>query len=267
MNMDCREAQLWLTAYVDNELDLAGAVRLEQHLAACANCSRARDAIQQLRGAIKAHAINHPAPPYLRERIRAASHGEAVRKRPVPKRAWTWLNLGPALAGGVAFALALTLYWATPSKVDQLGLEIVASHTRSLMVDHLSDVASSDQHRVKPWFNGKLDFAPAVVDLATQGFALVGGRLDYVNGRPVAALVYRHRQHVINVFMWPASDQKANASAQLSRQGYNLVNWVDAGLVYWAVSDLNSTELSQMKALLEAMASVKNASSDPAMKH
>ena len=265
--MDCREAQLWLTAYVDNELDVASAVRLQQHLAACANCSRARDAIQQLRGAIKAHAANHPAPPYLRERIRAAAQGAVVRTRPVPKRPWTWLNLGPALAGGVAFALALTLYWATPSKVDQLSLEIVASHTRSLLVDHLSDVASSDQHTVKPWFNGKLDFAPAVVDLAEKGFALAGGRLDYVNGRSVAALVYRHRQHVVNVFMWPATDQKANASAQLSKQGYNLMNWVDAGMVYWAISDLNSAELSQMKALLVATGSANNSSSDPAMKH
>ena len=265
--MDCRESQLWLTAYVDNELDVADAVRLERHLADCADCSRARDAIQELRVAIKAHAVHHPAPAYLRERIRAASRGDAIVKRPVAKRPWTWLNFGPALAGATAFALALTLYWAAPSKVDQLSSEIVANHTRSLMVDHLSDVASSDQHTVKPWFNGKLDFAPVVVDLTAQGFALVGGRLDYLNGRPVAALVYRHRQHVINIFMWPAADANAKASVKLSKQGYHLINWVDAGLVYWAVSDLNPAELNQMKALLETTGSVTNSSPDRATKH
>ena len=256
--MDCREVQRWLTAYVDDELDVANVLRLEQHLAGCADCSRAGDAVQQLRGAIKTHATHHPAPAYLRERIQAATQSEIGNKAATAKRPWTWLNLAPGLAGAAAFAFALTLFWATPSKLDQLGDEIVASHARSLMVDHLADVASSDQHTVKPWFNGKLDYSPVVVDLAAQGFALVGGRMDYLNGRPVAALVYRHRQHVINVFMWPATSHNAIAPRQLSKQGYRLINWSDTGLVYWAVSDLNSAELAQLKDLLTTIGSNKN---------
>ena len=251
--MECTESQHLLTAFVDNELDIANAVRLEQHLAGCADCSRARDAIQRLRGVIKTHAVRHPAPAHLRERIQAATHNETGSTKAAAKRPWPWFNLGPVLAGATAFAFALTLYWAAPSKLDQLGSEIVASHARSLMVDHLADVASSDQHTVKPWFNGKLDYSPVVVDLAAQGFALVGGRLDYLNGRPVAALVYRHRQHLINVFMWPAADDKAIEPQQLSKQGYHLVSWTDAGMVFWAVSDLNVGELSELKTLLKVV--------------
>ena len=249
--MDCTESQHLLTAYIDDELDVTNAVLLEQHLADCGGCRYARDAVQQLRVAIKTHAVHHAAPAYLRARIQASTRAESDGNKVAAKRSWTWLNLGTALASVMAFAFAITLYWAVPSKVDQISSEIVASHARSLMADHLADVASSDRHTVKPWFTGKLDFAPTVVDLTAQGFILVGGRLDYVNGRAVAVSVYRRGQHVINVFMWPVSYDNTIESQQLSKQGYHLVSWADTGMVFWAVSDLNFAELTQLKGLLK----------------
>jgi len=117
------------------------------------------------------------------------------------------------------------------------------------MVDHLVDVTSSDQHTVRPWFNGKIDFAPPVADFAASGFPLVGGRVDYIGGRPVAALVYRHDRHLVNVFIWPAGGAPAGQQ-EFSSQGYHLVRWNDADLEYWAVSDLNARELAVLAALL-----------------
>jgi anti-sigma factor RsiW len=132
-----------------------------------------------------------------------------------------------------------------------LATQLVASHVRSLMVDHLTDVASSDQHTVKPWFDGKLDFAPSVVNPASDGFPLVGGRLDYLNNRPVAALVYQRRKHFINVFIWPIETGDGKATQAISRQGYQLLRWVDRDLNYWAVSDAASNELVALKELIE----------------
>ena len=120
--------------------------------------------------------------------------------------------------------------------------DLISSHVRSLQVDHLSDVVSSDKHTVKPWFNGKLDFSPPVTDLATQGFPLVGGRLDYLDGRTVAVLIYRHNQHPINLYVWPSTDRDAAPQVQ-GRQGYHLIRWAAGGMVYWVVSDLATNEL------------------------
>jgi anti-sigma factor RsiW len=128
--------------------------------------------------------------------------------------------------------------------------ELIAGHVRSLMVDHLVDVASTDQHTVRPWFNGKIDFAPPVADYASSGFPLIGGRVDYLAGRPVAALVYRHQQHVINVFLWPSGDASESAPRELSAQGYHLLRWSEGGLAYWAVSDLNARELTVLAELI-----------------
>jgi anti-sigma factor RsiW len=159
-----------------------------------------------------------------------------------------------ALAAAVVLA-ALPLYLTSgsrgPGAEQFLATQLVASHVRSLMASHLTDVASSDQHTVKPWFDGKLDFAPAVVDLASEGFPLIGGRLDYLENRPVAALVYQRRKHFINLFVWPSETAAAESGKVMTRQGYQLLHWADSDANFWAVSDISGGELEAFKQLIQ----------------
>jgi anti-sigma factor RsiW len=159
-----------------------------------------------------------------------------------------------ATAAGIVLMVAATLtagmLWSVPSAEDRLADQVVAGHIRSLQVNHATDVASSDQHTVKPWFRGKLDFSPQVPDLLSNGYALTGGRLDYLTDRPVAALVYHRRQHVINVFTWPAADDGERPRRSLHRQGFHVRSWQQSGMAYWAISDLNSRELDDFVRLL-----------------
>lgn len=246
--MDCVEAEALLHGYLDNELDLVRAIDIETHLQACAACQRAYEEHKAARSAIRERATYFSAPDHLRGRIALA-----LPTRTKISRTWslTWPSFGAALAFASIATLSFSLYLMVPSHDERLTEEIISSHVRSLMATHLADVASSDQHTVKPWFNGKLDFSPPVIDLTAQGFPLVGGRLDYIDNRPVAALVYRHRQHLINLFIWPASrDQNSPAKTTFARQGYNLIHWEHSGMVFWVVSDLNSTELRDLVSIL-----------------
>ncbi|WP_295991086.1 anti-sigma factor [Rugamonas sp.] len=253
--MDCNQAQDLMSAYVDGELDAATALQMERHLAGCAACEAALAQQLELRATIAQQATRHKAPPHLKHRIRAALAQQQPRRRAPRTWPWAWINLGIAGASTAAFAVTLALYLGQPSGGERLEQDLVASHFRSLMPDHLADVASTDQHTVKPWFAGKLDFSPPVVDLAQQDFPLVGGRLDYLNQRAVAALVYRHRKHIINLYLWPqrsAHEAPASAPQSSSHQGFQLLRWSDKGMDYSAVSDLNGQELAQFAHLLQA---------------
>ena len=248
--MNCTDIQVAIHGYMDGELDPLKNLEIEQHLQHCAVCSQSYKADQALQTAVKTGAQYFPAPADLRKRIQSSVRQVGKSQRTLPVMPWRWL----AVAASVVFVVILA--WALiPRGLDAEQLvaqEVVSSHVRSLMVAHLADVMSSDQHRVKPWFTGKLDFSPPVKDLSKEGFPLVGGRLDYLENRPVAALVYQRRNHVINLFIWPSShDTHVNTKA-LARQGYHLVRWSKAGMMYWAISDLNDTELQEFVRLVQA---------------
>ncbi len=254
--MNCQETQNLIHAYLDGELDLVKSLEIEQHLEDCPACSQAYKNQQALRAAISANAdtLYYRAPAPLRKRIqssvrRAGQTTSAPRVMP-----WRWLGVAASLVVVALVAWGLTRSLSAPSADDLLTQEVVASHVRSLMLNHLSDVASSDQHTVKPWFDGKLDFSPTVQDLANQGFPLIGGRLDYLDNRPVAALVYRYQQHFINLFVWPSTGTSNVNTSMTTRQGYHVANWTQSGMTYWAVSDLNDSEFQEFVRLVQAHA-------------
>ena len=244
------EAQL--DTYLDGELAAADARELEAHLAQCPQCTRFRDGRLALRAAIAARVPAFPAPAALRERVRGAIRAAAPARVPSPSRLavprlWRPLALAASLAVVALGSWRLALQRAAG---ETLADDVLGSHIRSLMPGHLTDVLSSDQHTVKPWFNGKLDFSPPVYDFAGRGYPLLGGRLDYVDGRTVAALAYGRRQHVINVFLWPAARGPAAGPSTRSRQGYHLLHWATADYTYWVVSDLGLPELGDFAGLL-----------------
>lgn len=248
--LDCNESQSLMAAYIDGELDSSSAIRYSAHLEACPACSAAYRQMRDLQATVKTHATQYAAPAYLRERIQAALPRPAPRARKFPKLPWTWINFGVTGACSLAFAVMFSVYVQAPSLQDRLEDEVVASHARSMMVNHLSDVISTDQHTVKPWFSDKLDFSPTVVDFAQQGFPLIGGRLDYLDQRPVAAMIYRHRLHTLNLFVWPETPHNDTPPVSTSKQGYQLIHWTQSGMCYWLISDMNGQDLMEFKNLL-----------------
>jgi anti-sigma factor RsiW len=232
-------------------MDLVSAVAIEEHLKTCARCAQAYANQQALQVAIRGSGLYAPAPMALQTRIQAAVR-QAGEPAPAPRLArWRWYSLAAALACVAILAWGLGRGWGVPAADDRLAMEVLNSHVRSLLTDHLTDVVSSDRHTVKPWFAGKLDFSPVVEDLANQGFPLAGGRLDYLDGRPVAALVYQRQRHVINLFSWPAPQAADTPPSVEEHQGYNQVHWTQAGMTYWAVSDLNVDELQAFVQLVQ----------------
>jgi anti-sigma factor RsiW len=242
-NVNCHETQRWLPGYLDREVDLVSAVAIEEHLKTCARCAQAYANQQALQAAIRGSGLYVPAPAALQKRIQTS-----VRQADSSARApWVvrrpWFGVAAALACVAILAWGLGRIWVAPAADDRLAVAVLTGHVRSLMAGHLTDIISSDRHTVKPWFAGKLDFSPTVDDLASQGFPLTGGRLEYLDGRPVAALVYQRQRHIINLFSWPAPQATDTPAAAEIRQGYNQIHWTQAGMTYWAVSDLSADEL------------------------
>ncbi len=238
-----------LHGYLDGELDLVRSLEIENHLKNCRDCSRDYQNLQALRSAIRSELPHYSAPAGLRKRfdvmLEKAAKSEQPRARPV--RSWPWLGVG--VGASLAFALMMvwslgTTLWRTQAE-NGLVREVLSSHVRSLMANHLTDVVSSDLHTVKPWFDGRLDFSPTVKDLTAEGFPLIGGRLDYLEHRPVAALVFRRQQHLINLFTWPTNLVKDEGVQNLAQQGYHVIHWTQAGMEYVAVSDLNEQGLQE----------------------
>src|SRR5438128_12667514 len=233
--MSCQELQTMRDASLDGELDLVRSLEIEKHLRECAACARAYDELHSLQSAMRSDALRFPLPPGLERRVRAGVRSESGAASPLFR--WRWLI--PSVSFAVLVIIVAGLFITRTSTDDLVASEVVAGHVRSLMAGHLTDVASTDQHTVKPWFDGKLDFSPPVKDLAQQGFELIGGRLDYIAHRPVAALVYQRRKHFVNVFIWPASTASEMKPTAQARQGYNLIHGTNSGMTYWIVSDLN----------------------------
>ena len=241
--MTCQETQALLDGYVDGELDVVRSVEVERHLQDCQACAHVYKNHHALRSALQGGDLYVRPPVRLHKRVRAAVR--PAHRAETHARVWPWRGLSAAasLAAVALLVWSLVPLLTGPSVNNRVTQDLIAGHVRSLMASHLTDIASSDQHTVKPWFEGKLDFSPPVTDLADQGFPLVGGRLEYLDNRPVAVLVYRHQQHVINLFLWPATPGGAAGVQTITRQGYQLLHWTQAGLSYWAVSNLNVGEL------------------------
>jgi len=245
--MNCQEMNRLIHAYIDGELDLVRSLEVEQHLEHCPSCALMLKNHQRLRSTMTSGSLYYNSPPGLQKRVQSAVRKTVKSERTLWAREWGWLGAGLSLAAAaILLALILVPAFMRRSSDDLLAQETVSAHVRSLMASHLTDVSSSDQHTVKPWFNGRLDFAPPVIDLTKDGFPLVGGRLDYLNDRPVAALVYRRQQHFINLFIWPSAPDSHGAdapTATVTRRGYHLLHWTRSGMTYWVISDLNIEEL------------------------
>ena len=230
-----------LHAYLDDELEPARRAIFEEHLAACPECTRELEGQRALRSGLRDGGFRFTAPVGLRERIRSSLRPAA----PAPRASIRpWLAAAALLLGVLGAATGAYLAFGRPADGPDLPHELVAAHVRSLLAEHLYDVQSTDKHTVKPWFQGKVDFSLPVKDLKDQEYPLEGGRLDYLDDRPVAALVYRRHKHVINLFVWPASGGAAPPQAE-TRRGYNLLHWAQGGLNFWAVSDVNAEELAE----------------------
>jgi len=266
--MNCEKATDLIDGYLDGELDPVTSQAIEQHLRDCRNCEQRYMAHRTVIRAVGSAISYYKAPAGLRERIQSSLREEiaagparnfapdasvTAEKHRVPRSilfgtSWKWLALAASILVAAIIAWNLLPGLQRPDAEQFLATQLIASHVRSLMANHLADVASSDQHTVKPWLDARLDFAPPVVDLANAGFPLIGGRLDYLDQRPVAALIYQRGKHFINLFVWPAADA-IKTTKEISHQGYNLLHWVEGDFNYWAVSDVNKKDLQNFQHL------------------
>jgi anti-sigma factor RsiW len=252
--MNCAECQVLIHALIDGELDAGHASDVEAHVATCPGCAGELEAFRAMRDALTGAGLREVAPARLRARIEAALPAAPARMAgrlasSLAPRFASWrtffsgLTLGTALSAAVAATIVVAVIRNDPDQ--RIADEVVSAHVRSLQAGHLTDVLTSDQHTVKPWFNGKLDVAPPVVDLTAQGFTLIGGRLDYIDSEAAASIVYRRRNHVINLFVARHSGAEHGGPRSETVHGFNVRRWTQEGLDFWAVSDINAEELDE----------------------
>lgn len=247
--MKCNEVNAALNAYVDGELSSAQMQQVDEHLRSCANCSEEYRDLNDFKNTINYSEIYDSAPAHLKEQV-------STSLKEIENSNFSGLGFPAVFAYSIpALLLGLVIGWAAMSQFDtedtgdNLLESLTSAHIHSLMANHLVDIASSDSHTVKPWFHGQLDFSPPVHDLTQQGYPLLGGRLEYLAKSSAAALIYRHRQHTINLFIRPKSLQAINVGSA-EYNGYHIFHWNDESLSYWAVSDLNLSDLNNFKELL-----------------
>ena len=250
--MNCALEQTTVHGYVDGELDAVRSAQFERHLESCRECQSALEDIESLRTMLQQSNSYEHASPALRQRIHEQLKQAAGAERiaVASSRRWFLLPTFGILAGAAA-ALAVLFLLAQPHPQSvRITAELIDAHVRSLQPGHLIDVQSTDQHTVKPWFDGKLDFIPPVADYSEQGFPLVGGRLDVIGGQKVAALVYSHNKHVINLFVWPYREDESGLGSSGSRQGYNWATWQSGEMRFCLISDATSSEIAELKVLI-----------------
>lgn len=245
--MTCDEAEILLHALIDGELDAGHAREVEYHIAGCPHCTAQLAAYREMSQAMAGADLRYAAPPELRRRIEASlPRTRAPSRRSVLK--------GFAMGSAVSAIAATGLFAIVLRDDDQQRIlsEVVSAHLRSLQAGHLTDVVSTDRHTVKPWFNGKLDVSPPVIDLTAQGFTLIGGRLDYLDARAIGAVVYKRRQHIINLFVAQTGNTERKAAKMETMQGFSVLRWSEQGMNFWAVSDIGADELNEFGAKFEA---------------
>lgn len=260
--MQCERARELLSPYLDGELSPEQQRAMSMHVEECASCARLATDLRRI-GRTIAETAREPAPATLARRVQAAlaqsvaAEGGGARMTAAGSGVVGWASAHPRMRQAAALAAAclltaLATWWIVSASDQQRRLEqeVASAHIRSLLQERTIEVASSDVHTVKPWFAGRVDFSPEVRDLATEGFALLGGRVDYIDGRRVSVLVYKRRQHTISVFVWPSAHNESVPPRLMMLKGYNLIAWSRNGLARWAISDLNAGELRQLQSLL-----------------
>jgi len=254
--MQCREAHEVLSALLDDEVGAEQQQAARAHIAACSLCAEVARDYRRIGNQLRS-AARMPAPADLADKVLARLQSQAPSANDNRRLNWRGFNWRGFAQQAATLLLVCGLsglagWQLAQSNFEQRRLErdVVAAHVRSLLQDSTVQVASSESHTVKPWFNGRIEFAPTVKDLTAEGFPLIGGRIDFIDNRRTATLVYTRRRHVINVFMWPADAQAPKTPVPSMLQGYNALTWTAGGITYWAVSDLNAKELGQLQALL-----------------
>ncbi|SIO66086.1 Transmembrane transcriptional regulator (anti-sigma factor RsiW) [Bradyrhizobium erythrophlei] len=250
--MTCDEAEVLLHALIDGELDAGHARDVETHIAGCQHCAAALSDYREMSKAVADADLRYKAPPELRQRIEAALPQPLAQVVQMPSRRAVLRGFAMGSAVSALAATGLVAIVLRNDDMERIQSEVVSAHLRSLQAGHLIDVISTDQHTVKPWFNGKLDVSPPVINLTAEGFTLIGGRLDYVDARAIGAVVYRRRQHVINLFVAQTASTERRSAKIETIQGFNIRHWSDRGLNYWAVSDLAKDELAEFGDKFEA---------------